>query len=411
MQLRGTFMKIGKKIFFILCVFFIGQAVFSAAFTGFSGIKGDYFSDSSSESFDPQLEISAFFSGQLDISPQFLIRTELSLKTNDIIETKLFEETESYFCVDELSLTYIKPFLGITQYVSLFLGNFEPIGSDVFLQRQFGILPITSLLTESWLGLRGSTVYPFYGVGGSYIIHLNNKPYATGLSIYGNKNNEKEINQLNVDFRFATVHQFLTVDLSAGFGAPLNQKNGTEDVILLIDELYLHAGIDFLLGNNFSQALFIQAGFENFPVRTKNSQIYSNEIYLLFEPRLYTKNFRAHLTFFSLPAQTVQKLSFIEENHTLGLNLSIFTDKLYVKNRDFTFGFHTTLSFADSDFFDLQRILELQEKEYCLKVSPFLTVPVMGGELKSMLQVKLNDFTGERWQDHFKFSLGYKSQI
>lgn len=390
-----------------------GGTVFAATFSGFSGLKGDITPNPDYETFKPEMRLSAFFSGQLDFSPSFLIRTELSIQSGDIIETKLFQETDATFCIDELSATYIKPFLGITQYFSFFLGNFEPIGSDVFLQRQFGIKPITSMLTESWLGLRGSTVFPFYGVGGSYIVHINSRPIATGASVYINTSNSKKINQLNMDLRFASVLPYFTVDVAAGFGAPLGSKNGTEDVILLIDELYLHAGIDLLAGSKYSASVFVQAGFENLPLKpgAEKTSIDSNEIYLLVEPRLYTKLFQTHLTFFSLPERSVEKLSFIEKTHTLGLNLSIFTDKLYIKNKDYTFGINTTLSFADKDFFDLKSPLTLFKEEFAVKVSPFVSMPVMGGELKCMFQTKVNGFKDGNWQDCLALNIGYKAQL
>lgn len=403
-----------KKIFFFL-VAVIPHIFFAASFSGLAGIKGDFSSKNDTSGFNPQLNLSAFFSGQLDITSNFLVRSELSIQTSDVIETKLFSETDATFCIDELSFTYIKPFLGITQYFSAFLGNFEPIGSDVFLQRQFGISPITSRITESYLGLRGSTVFPFYGAGASYIIHVNNKPLAFGMSLYGNSREYKDSrkNQLNMDFRFATVLPFLTADFAAGFGAPLDNEYSRKKVILLIEELYLHTGVDLLIGNNYTNSLFIQAGFENLPIIPGNSksEINSNELYILVEPRLYAKKFRSHLTFFSLPSQTVKKLSFIDEENTLGINLSVFTENLYINNKDFTFGFHTTLSFKDKDFFDLKRITEFFDSEFSIKVSPFVTLPVMSGELKFMLQAKLNGITQKTWQENFKFNIGYKSQL
>lgn len=405
-------MKLIKKLSIATALLSIFSAnMFSAAFSGYAGIKGDITSNEASEKFDPIMNMKAYFAGELDFSPQFLVRAEFSIQTADVLDTGLFEETDAVFCIDEFSATYIKPFLGITQYISAFIGTFEPIGTDVFLQRHFGIQPITSMITESWLGLKGSTVYPFYGIGGSYVIHINSRPIATGLYIYKNEENDEDINQLNIDLRFAAVTDPLSIDIAAGIGAPLDSKNGTEDVILLVDKLYLHTGIDLLLGNRYTQSMFIQAGFDNLPVKAGNekTEIRSDDIYLIVEPRLYTKNFRAHLTVFSVPKESAEKFIFIDD--TFGANLTIFTDRLYIRNTDFTFGFHTTLSFPDRDFYDLKRIKELKDDDYTIKVSPFLSVPIMTGTLKTMLQVKINKFRKSRWQDQFKLSIGYKSQI
>ena len=67
----------------------------------------------------------AYFAGELDFSPQFLVRAEFSIQTADVLDTGLFEETDAVFCIDEFSATYIKPFLGITQYISAFIGVFR----------------------------------------------------------------------------------------------------------------------------------------------------------------------------------------------------------------------------------------------------------------------------------------------
>ena len=80
-----------KKIFFFL-VAVIPHIFFAASFSGLAGIKGDFSSKSDTSGFNPQLNLSAFFSGQLDITSNFLVRSELSIQTSDVIETKLFSE-------------------------------------------------------------------------------------------------------------------------------------------------------------------------------------------------------------------------------------------------------------------------------------------------------------------------------
>lgn len=407
-------MNLNKKLFTSLLLFFTTLLFINAAtFSGFAGIKGDLQSNTASDSFDPQMNLTGFFQGQLNLSQNLLFRTELSLITDDVIDTKLIEDTQATFKIDELSFTYIKPFLGITQYFSLFLGNFEPVGTGQFLQRQFGISPINSHITDSFLGLNCAMPFAINGLGGSYVFNVNNEPVAGGLYIYKNDENDEKINQMNIDLRLASVYRFLTADAVIGIGAPLNSKNGSEDVILLINELYLHTGVDFLLGNPYTSSLYIQAGYENIPLKAGKSknEISSDEIYLIVEPRLFTQKFQAHLGFFSLPDKQVEKLEVIEENNTLGVNLNIFTDKLYIKNRDFTFGFHTTFSFENLDFMDLKNIKDFIHEEYTLKVSPYLFIPVMSGKLSTMLQAKISGFKSDRIQDQFKLNIGYKSAL
>lgn len=398
---------------FFTFIFFATTFSFSASFSGYAGIKGDLESNSSSSNFSPALKLDGYFAGQLDFSQNLLFRTAMSIQTQDLIESKMTEKTPAVFCLDELSLTYIKPFLGITQFVSLFSGNIEGIGTDIFLQRQFGIAGITSLMTESWLGLKGATPYTLNGIGGSYVVHINNQPIATGLYIYKNNENEEKQKQINMDLRFASVFKYMTLDYAMGFAAPINSKNGSENVILLIDELYLHAGIDLLLGKKYSPNLFIQAGFENTLIDSSSKQIKlsSEKLYLLVEPRLYTGKFQAHITLFSIPKEKIEKMVFVEKDNTLGANLCIFTDKLYIKNKDITFGFNTTFSLEGKNFYDLKDIKELIKEDYTVKVSPFVNVPVMTGELKIMLQTKLTGFSTDDWKNNFKLNIGYKSVL
>ena len=179
------------KIFFIfnaLVLFFLVHIPAEIFFNGYIGAKVDIAkvetdesaskSEQEAQEREDGLGIQTFFTGQLNLSKSLMLRGEFSIQSDDIFDTGLFNYTEAIFCINELSATYVKPFLGNTQYISGFFGTFEPIGSDVFLQRQFGMKPITSLLTESWLGLRGSYIYPFYGAGASYILHLDSWPIA-----------------------------------------------------------------------------------------------------------------------------------------------------------------------------------------------------------------------------------------
>lgn len=403
-------MKIKRGIFSTLSAIIFSAAAFGASFSGSAGIKGNYLSDAGSENFSPILKLNGYFSGQLNLSSNMFLRSELSVKTADVLETKLVEDTESVFCIDELSFTYVRPFLGITQYLSFFTGTFDSIGTDVFLQRQFGISPVSSIFTENYLGTKRSAPYELNGFGGSYIIHVNNSPYATGIYLYKNTFEQKDINQLNIDLRAACACKWITADLSAGFGAPMDSKNGTEDVILLVDELYLHTGLDLLIGNKYSHSLYIQAGFDNIALKASGkSEINSDEIYLLIEPRLYMPKFTASFTIFSIPQNNVEKIDLLEANHTFGADLAIYTDRLYVKNKNFTFGFHTIMSFPERDFFDIKRLKELKDDDYIVKIVPFVGIPFMAGDVKIQLQTQVNDFKTSKWQDQFKLSLGYKA--
>lgn len=412
-------MKISnKKIISVLAAAVLFSALAPAAtFSGLAGLEGKMSSAEDSDFFNPVMNLTGFFNGQFNLTQNLLFRTELSITTSDVIDTKLTEDTEAVFCFDELSATYIKPFLGITQYFSVFKGTYEPVGSGHFLERQFGIKTIASHLSDSYYGNKCASPFSIYGWGGAYIAHINTAPIAAGMYVYKNNENDEGIKQLNADLRYACVFDFLTVDAILGIGAPMKTKNGDEDVILLIDEVYLHTGLDMLIGNTASpSSLFVQFGFGTLPIKggDSNADISADQIYCILEPRFAAEAYKVHISLFSIPEKESDKMEILEKNNTLGVNMNIFTDKLYIRNRDFTFGFNTTLSFLNKDFMDLKDIANFfdNEEDFAVKISPYLSFPIMSGTLKMMLQARLNNFSSDdEWQHHFKMDIGYKKLL
>ena len=117
-------------------------------------------SDPVSSSENPEFSLDAlmlgYFGGEIDIADMLILRgdflagglfpIELDKKDtaknflNDRGTTKLQNgEETAFFQVQELSATFQFHTSSIIHYVSSFLGEFEPIGTDVFLERQFGI--------------------------------------------------------------------------------------------------------------------------------------------------------------------------------------------------------------------------------------------------------------------------------
>lgn len=402
-------MKILKKTLISALYSLCTLCVFGASFSGNAGLKGELKSSADSGTFDTIMTLTGFFEGQFNINNNLFFKTEMSITTDDVIETKLTEKTNASFCFDELSLTYVKPFLGLTQFFSLYKGTFQAIGTNQFLSQQFGISSITSSLTENYLGNKCASPYSVYGLGLSYVAKLNHSPLAFGGYVYKNNENEANENQINIDLRFAGALKSMTFDLITGLGAPAKNKNGDEDVIVLIDELYLHTGIDFLLGNRYSNSLFVQFGFNSLGLKKgdSNSSFSSEDLYLIFEPRFHLANSQIHLSFFNFPENQESRLEFIEGN--MGVNLNIFADKLFIRNVDFMFGFNTSFSYDDHFLGELKEIKDFYSSGYIVKISPYLSFPVMSGTFKMMLQAKLSESSQEKWPQKFKLNLGYKS--
>ena len=132
-----------KHLFFIAAVFFISTGLFAAtSFSGYAGGKLNYSADPEKEDFDPDLKLQAFFAGQFNFSQNVWSHLEFSINTGDFLSQSIFHETESLFQIDEISLIFRGNMYSSANYLSAFMGTYDPIGSDIFLQRYFNIKPI-----------------------------------------------------------------------------------------------------------------------------------------------------------------------------------------------------------------------------------------------------------------------------
>lgn len=399
-----------KIVFLALALHFTGSLLSAEiSFSGFAGAKFDFNAKEAADTFEPQLKIQSFFAGQLNLSQNTIIRGEFSLSTEDIIDNSVFKETPATFQIDELSIVHRSQMMSATNYLSFFVGTYEPIGSDIFLRRQFGIQPVSSKITESWLGLAGSVIYPLFGVGAADIIHFDSQPIATGLYIYVN-NELDDCYVLNAAYRFACVYRFFTLDITAGIGLPLTSSK-YEDAFIVVDKIYWRGGFNMLIGNAYTTSLFIQGGVSDIPLSKRNDDFAIDEekTYILFEPRLRTKQFQAALTLFSLPEDTVKDFIFI--NDTLGANINVYTDNLYIKSKMFLFGINTSLSFPGKTFMNLDKPAELFTDDYSIGIMPYLELKLFNGELHTMLNVNIMDIINDSWYKAFKISVGYKTQF
>ncbi len=405
-----------KKTFFIIYILsaVLAHRISAAGFfSGYTGIKADADFANASGAFDMQLKLQSFFAGQFNLANNLIARTEFSMRTGDIIDNTIFNKTPADFKIDELSLIYRKQFLDSVNFFSVFAGTYEPIGSDLLLRRQFGIEAISSKITESWLGLSGSIVCPLFGIGISDIVRFSETPIATGGYLYVNRENPDNNFVLNADARFACAYQYFILDAAAGINSPMKNKNGAgEDVLLLIDSLYAHAGITMLVGNNYTPcSFFTQAGVYDLPLK-EGSDTFSfdiESIYLLAEFRIRASSYQAMLAAFSLSSDTVSELLFIRD--TLGFNLTLCNPSVYIGAQRFEFGIHNTLSFKDKTYMDLQDFADLFASVPTITSSPYVAVKVGRGEFRTMLQVLISDLINDSPASAFECNFGYKMQL
>ena len=214
-----------KHFISILAAFFLTAGLFAAtSFSGYAGGKLNYSANPEyTDEYNPDLKLQAFFAGQFNFSQNMWSHLEFTINTQDLLGESIFHDTDAKFQIDELSIITRGNMYSSANYFSAFMGTYDPIGSDVFLQRYFNIKPIGSKITESYLGLAGSILYPHFGIGISDIIKLYNRPIAFGGYIYINHEDD-DFYVFNSDLRFATVLRYLTLDFAGGIGVPLADK-------------------------------------------------------------------------------------------------------------------------------------------------------------------------------------------
>ena len=399
-----------KHLFLTAAVFFIMTGLFAAtSFSGYAGGKLNYAANPDEEDFDPDLRLQAFFAGQFNFSQNVWSHLEFSINTNDLLAQSIFHETESLFQIDEISLIARANLYSSANYVSAFMGTYDPIGSDIFLQRYFNIKPINSKITESYLGLAGSILYPHFGIGISDVIKMYTQPLAFGGYIYLNHEDE-DYYVLNTDLRFASVLSYFTCDFAGGLGIPLADKYKDEDVIIAVEKLYWHAGTTILIGNNYTNSLFIQGGIYNasFRAREESAIVAPEDVYLLVEPRFLLKNVHLNITMYSLPEQTVEKLLFIDD--TLGLDLNIYSDAS-VNSAPLTYGAHFAVSLIGKNFNDLKDIADFDTDDMNVNFIPYIESQFLSGQLHLQAKVRFMDLIHERTGKAFSVDLGYRTKF
>ena len=400
-----------KHIICLATALFLTTGLFATtSFSGFAGGKLNYEADPEAEDFDPNLKLQAFFAGQFNFSQNLWSHMEFSIDTGDLLGSSIFHETDSKFQIDELSIITRIILSSCANYFSAFMGTYDPIGSDVFLQRYFNIKPIGSKITESYLGLAGSILYPHFGIGISDVLKLYNSPLAFGGYIYVNHEDD-DYYVLNGDLRTATVMSYFTWDFAFGAGIPLANKYRGEDVIIAVEKLYWHAGTTMLLGNNFTNSLFFQAGIYNasFTAQKENSVVAPEDVYLLIEPRLTFKNMHLNTSLYSLPPDTVKKLLLVED--TLGINLNFFSDNSLNGSDNLTIGSHLSFSAIDKTFMDFQDLSNLGENGYNINITPYITSTFLSGELHFQATLRLMEFVRGHSEKAASIDLGYRTKF
>ncbi len=406
-------MKKSKKILSSIMVAFVlytANAFATSFFSGYAGGKLNYSANREAEEYDPDLKLQAFFAGQFNISESVWSHLEFSVDTHDILSQKLFHEVPSNFQIDELSLIARSKMQNADNYFSLYMGTYDPIGSDIFLQRYFNMPPIASKITESYLGLAGSVLYPHFGIGIADIVRFYNQPIAFGGYFYVNHEDDKYY-VLNGDLRFACAYRYFSCDLAAGLGAPLADKYQNEDVIVAIDKVYWHVGTTMLFGNSYTTSLFIQAGINNasFNAGSSSTILSLQDLYLLFEPRFYVQGSHFNITLFSLPPKTVETLLFVEDS--LGVDLNLYSEAVTFANKEFTLGSHLSFSLIGKSLLSFKDMENILSDGYNINLTPYISTNFLSGELHIQGNIRIMDFANEQIAKGLSCDIGFRTRF
>ena len=168
-----------KKYFLAIILILTLSFVFGeTAFNSFAGASLDFGSRKGKDGI--ALNANGTFAGQYTLDNSFTLRGHFIVKTEDIFENGIFQDTTATFTIKELSATYRFLTENINQQASVFIGDFESFGSDSFVKKYFGTKNITSPILLPELGLDTNGMFSFDGVGLSYSIKLAS-PKAFGL--------------------------------------------------------------------------------------------------------------------------------------------------------------------------------------------------------------------------------------
>lgn len=371
--------------------------------TGISGVTGP------APSF--ALPFNAFAAAQLNFNSWGIFRANFGLSTSNLATGELFTGQDAKIILNELSLVLSKTSGSVKHYFNFYFGTYEAVGKDEFMQRQFGILPVSSLLTKSATTLScGVPLYENNGGGFSYTCNFSEIPGTIGFALYLNMSDPASL-KLNFDLRTAWTAKLITIDFAAGIGIPLTTNPSS---FLAIDTFYLHAGASILLGNLYTHSLFIQAGVQNFTITAGTPIVPFNpakDLSFIVEPRITTKYVKTRITAYNLTKDAVKDLFYLED--PLGASITVYSDAIPIKNNNMTAGVHLTASFSNHDIVSLFSDFSndfMSLTDFNAFFTPFVTIPFANGEFEAMAQFGMLDILHER-HIRYQAKVGYKKSF
>ena len=404
-----------KKLTVLLSALFLAasasHALIMPNFSGDIGILGNI-------TLPVSLDAQTYLAGQLDCGGHLLFRGEFAVNATNL-QNLIAEPTaiNATFNIRELSVTGTFNTEHMVHYITAFLGEYEPTGSDIFLRRQFGVRNMLPSVTESWFGVNGASAYPSYGIGGAYAGKIGDSA-ALGVYVFKNSDIITSSKSISTNLRLGTS----LTNFCADFNGGMNFVYSTETSFFSIDEISLHFGMTMLAGNVNVFCVFVEAGIGDFALSTSGgADIQTDSIYLFIEPRVSLAGWQIQPSIFCMPFASIDKMVFLNYPQSIaedassskamiGGNLTVFNDSLYFLESNFTVGSHLTFSLPGCNIFTLADNIEAGSLHPQLAVSPFISVAFMGGIAKAAASVDLLNLANVR-SGSLRLMIGFKTSL
>ncbi|WP_059369800.1 hypothetical protein [Treponema endosymbiont of Eucomonympha sp.] len=387
--------------------------------------------------------------GQVRIADFAQVRFDVSAYAPNFFPGAFFNAQDShkqqpsspaaFFHANELSFTFQQ---WLSCY-SLFVGVFEPFGTNDFMRAQLGTPSFASLLVQKRFGSEGAALYPSPGFGVSYAQRLDaplawaayagiterdyDKVYAHGErdpAYVPDFAGTEKITKLDFDVRAAGAFPLVSFDASFGLGIPkqtLSRKkiplpdNSGNQQRLLLRGWELRGGLSVLAGNSYVQSVLVQAAVPHFWVgkvtaNTPHPETTVDDIFFLLEPRFALDPLRFVITTYSAPESVYNG----EENDSglfyitepLGMNVAVFAEP-YSAARDVTDRIGVNVTFASKKTLSGRSVAAVGERGFGIYAAPFCSFAVFGGTLDAAARVDVCGLSV--WQDSFEMRLGYRA--
>lgn len=343
-----------------------------------NGAAVDLFPGSKVE--DTKLSFRGFYGGQVQIGNRLLLNGSVSAKAGNIFSGISFRDIVSSVNLDEASLMYRFKVEKASAQWSIFAGEYESPGSDLFITRHFGTKPFSSYLLEKQIGFETPAIYPLNGAGTSFMMKYS-VPITNAVYVYYNKKYGKQC--LNGDFRIAGVSDIIMTDFLFGFALPFEKKDANgNDVVMVVKRVNFQTGLTFLIGGNPFVNFYMQAGISRIQTKPESGEqaVNLSDLYFLLEPRFAAGKMLFSLTLFYLPEHTFKNIPYVDKS--LGAAFIIKSIPIEMRSSQGVFGCITSVSMENP----MTQAINIDS--FSLKAVPFADISIRNGTLKILLPIQ-----------------------